>query len=317
MIKSFKLLILLFYSARSIIGSEYEITVLATNTANFGGIGEWSFSALLESEDEKILFDTGFDENTVLHNAKVLNKDLSSVEKVILSHFHGDHTGGLIKLRKEFMTQNSKAFSKVFVAEGFFEQRYDVNGNLRGFIGGFNDVDNFILQTQKLGIDFIIIENPTEISQNLILSGPVERVHEKAVVSPVFFIKKDGKLEADLVHDDQSLGILTKDGWYMMSGCGHAGMINTAHKFNKINNQDVIGAIGGFHLFRSSDEVINKTGKALKDFGLKQLVGGHCTGIHEARKIADIVEIQQSNLSHGAIGTVITKDLQIIRSSVE
>ena len=77
MIKSFKLLILLFYSARSIIGSEYEITVLATNTANFGGIGEWSFSALLESEDEKILFDTGFDENTVLHNAKVLNKDLS------------------------------------------------------------------------------------------------------------------------------------------------------------------------------------------------------------------------------------------------
>ncbi len=317
MIKSFKLLILLFYSARSIIGSEYEITVLATNTANFGGIGEWSFSALLESEDEKILFDTGFDENTVLHNAKVLNKDLSSVEKVILSHFHGDHTGGLIKLRKEFMTQNSKAFSKVFVAEGFFEQRYDVNGNLRGFIGGFNDVDNFILQTQKLGIDFIIIENPTEISPNLILSGPVERVHEKAVVSPGFFIKKDGKLEADLVHDDQSLGILTKDGWYMMSGCGHAGMINTAHKFNKINNQDVIGAIGGFHLFRSSDEVINKTGKALKDFGLKQLVGGHCTGIHEARKIADIVEIQQSNLSHGAIGTVITKDLQIIRSSVE
>lgn len=317
MIKSFKLLILLFYSARSIIGSEYEITVLATNTANFGGIGEWSFSALLESEDEKILFDTGFDENTVLHNAKVLNKDLSSVEKVILSHFHGDHTGGLIKLRKEFMTQNSKAFSKVFVAEGFFEQRYDVNGNLRGFIGGFNDVDNFILQTQKLGIDFIIIENPTEISPNLILSGPVERVHEKAVVSPGFFIKKDGKLEADLVHDDQSLGILTKDGWYMMSGCGHAGMINTAHKFNKINNQNVIGAIGGFHLFRSSDEVINKTGKALKDFGLKQLVGGHCTGIHEARKIADIVEIQQSNLSHGAIGTVITKDLQIIRSSVE
>ena len=317
MIKSFKLLILLFYSARSIIGSEYEITVLATNTANFGGIGEWSFSALLESEDEKILFDTGFDENTVLHNSKVLNKDLSSVEKVILSHFHGDHTGGLIKLRKEFMTQNSKAFSKVFVAEGFFEQRYDVNGNLRGFIGGFNDVDNFILQTQKLGIDFIIIENPTEISPNLILSGPVERVHEKAVVSPGFFIKKDGKLEADLVHDDQSLGILTKDGWYMMSGCGHAGMINTAHKFNKINNQDVIGAIGGFHLFRSSDEVINKTGKALNDFGLKQLVGGHCTGIHEARKIADIVEIQQSNLSHGAIGTVITKDLQIIRSSVE
>ena len=43
---------------------------------NFGGIGEWSFSALLESDNEKILFDTGFDENTVLHNATFIKKRL-------------------------------------------------------------------------------------------------------------------------------------------------------------------------------------------------------------------------------------------------
>jgi 7,8-dihydropterin-6-yl-methyl-4-(beta-D-ribofuranosyl)aminobenzene 5'-phosphate synthase len=312
-----KFLIILFFTSKSLLGSEYEITVLATNTANFGGIGEWSFSALLESEEEKILFDTGFDENTVLHNAELLKKDLSVVEKVILSHFHGDHTGGLIKLRKTFMDINPKAFSEVYVAEGFFEQRYDAEGNLRGFIGGFNEVDDFLAETQELGINFIIIDKPTEVSKNLFLSGPVERVYEKVVVSPGFFIKKGKKLEADLVQDDQSLGILTKDGWYMMSGCGHAGMINTAHKFNKIYDRDVVGAIGGFHLFRSSDEVITKTGEALKEFGLRQLVGGHCTGIHEARKIADIANIQQSNLSHGAIGTVVTKDLKIIRSSVE
>ena len=248
---------------------------------------------------------------------ELLKKDLSVVEKVILSHFHGDHTGGLIKLRKTYMDINPKAFSQVYVAEGFFEQRYDAEGNLRGFIGGFNEVNSFLSATQELGINFIIINKPTEISKNLFLSGPVERVYEKVVVSPGFFIKKGEKLEADLVQDDQSLGILTKDGWYMMSGCGHAGMINTAHKFNKIYDRDVVGAIGGFHLFRSSDEVITKTGEALKEFGLRQLVGGHCTGIHEARKIADIANIHQSNLSHGAIGTVVTKDLKIIRSSVE
>ena len=315
--KVIKIILFLFFSSNSIFSSEYEITVLATNTANFGGIGEWSFSALLESEEEKILFDTGFDENTVIHNAELLKKDLSVVEKVILSHFHGDHTGGLIKLRKTYMDINPKAFSQVYVAEGFFEQRYDKEGNLRGFIGGFNEVNSFLSATQELGINFIIINKPTEISKNLFLSGPVERVYEKVVVSPGFFIKKGEKLEADLVQDDQSLGILTKDGWYMMSGCGHAGMINTAHKFNKIYDRDVVGAIGGFHLFRSSEEVITKTGEALKEFGLRQLVGGHCTGIHEARKIADIANIQQSNLSHGAIGTVVTKDLKIIRSSVE
>lgn len=91
--------------------SEYEITILATNIANFGGVGEWSFSALLESENESILFDTGFDENTVLYNANLLNKDLSKVEKVVISHFHGDHTGGLIQLRNTFKEENPRAFS--------------------------------------------------------------------------------------------------------------------------------------------------------------------------------------------------------------
>ena len=63
--------------------------------------------------------------------------------------------------------------------------------------------------------------------------------------------------------------------------------------------------------------MVTKTALALKEFGLKQLVGGHCTGIHEARKIADIAQIQNNDLSHGAIGTVVTKDLKILRSSVE
>ena len=89
------------------------------------------FSALLESDNEKILFDTGFDENTVLHNATLLKKDLSKVEKVILSHFHGDHTGGLIKLRETYKDINPKAFTQVYVADGFFDQRFDVNGNLK------------------------------------------------------------------------------------------------------------------------------------------------------------------------------------------
>jgi len=304
-------------SALNLRASDYEITVLATNTANFGGIGEWSFSALLESDNEKILFDTGFNENTVLHNANLLGKDLSQVEKVILSHFHGDHTGGLIKLRKTFMEINPKAFSTVYVAEGFFEQRFDEHGELRGFIGGFNKVSDFKEKAENLGINFIVIDEAYELAPNLVLSGPVERIFERVVVSPGFYLKENGVLVDDLLKDDQSLGIKTDKGWYMMSGCGHAGMMNTAHKFQQIENKDVFGAIGGFHLFRSSEEDISKTAKSLKKFGLKQLVGGHCTGIHAARTIADIASISKENLSHGAIGTIVTKNLKIVRSSVE
>jgi len=317
MVKLCKVLILSIFFSGFVKSSEYEITILATNIANFGGIGEWSFSALLESNDESILFDTGFDENTVLHNANLLKKDLSKVEKVILSHFHGDHTGGLIKLRKTFMNKNPNAFSVVYVAKGFFEQRFDRDGNLRGFIGGFDEVTDFLNETKKIGITFKVINKPLEIARNLVLSGPVERIFEDVVVSPGFYVKNNGKLVDDLLKDDQSLGIRTKRGWYMMSGCGHAGMMNTAHKFQTIEDRDIFGAIGGFHLFRSSDKVISETANSLKDFGLKQLVGGHCTGIHAARTIADIASITRDNLSHGAIGTVITKDFRILRSSVE
>jgi len=316
-LRSLKSFFFFLFLTTSLEATEYEITILATNTANFGGIGEWSFSALLESEKESIIFDTGFDENTVLHNANLLGKDLSKVEKVILSHFHGDHTGGLIKLRKTFMEDNPNAFSKVYVADGFFEQRYDKDGNLRGFIGGFDDVTEFIQETKNIGISFIVIKESYEIAKNLMLSGPVERVFEKVVVSPGFYLKKNGELIDDLLKDDQSLGIKTSKGWYMMSGCGHAGMMNTAHKFQTIDDNDVYGAIGGFHLYRSSDDDISETAYSLKEFGLKQLIGGHCTGIHAARKIADIASISRDNLSHGAIGTVITKDLRILRSSVE
>ena len=315
--RSLHMFLICFVFVNILKASEYEITVLATNTANFGGIGEWSFSALLESENETILFDTGFDENTVLHNAKLLKKDLSRVEKVILSHFHGDHTGGLIKLRQTFMGDNPKAFSRIFVAEGFFDQRYDVDGNLRGFIGGFNEVSKFKKEAQELGIEFTILSDSYEIADNLVVSGPVERNVEKVVVSPGFYLKENGALVADLLKDDQSLGIRTKKGWYMMSGCGHSGMINTAQKFTNIENRNIYGAIGGFHLYRSTDKFISDTAESLKIFGLKQIVGAHCTGIHAARKIADIASISRENLSHGAIGTVITKDLTITRSSVE
>ena len=119
-------IIILTFSLNTL--AEYQITVLATNISNYGGFGEWSFSALYESDNESILFDTGFHEDTVLHNAKVLNKDLSKVEKVVLSHFHSDHTGGLIKLRKIYKAINKNAFSKVYVARGFFDQRFYKDG---------------------------------------------------------------------------------------------------------------------------------------------------------------------------------------------
>ena len=59
---------------------------------------DWGFSAFLEKNGKKILFDTGSDGNILLNNARVLHVDLSSIDTLFISHYHYDHTGGVKEL---------------------------------------------------------------------------------------------------------------------------------------------------------------------------------------------------------------------------
>ena len=79
-------------------------------------VGEWGFSALIEADGKKILFDTGSRPNTVIINAKELNIDLTNIDDVFLSHNHKDHTGGLMNLkknRKKFVIRNIVDYGKL------------------------------------------------------------------------------------------------------------------------------------------------------------------------------------------------------------
>ena len=78
-----------------------RITVLSTMLTDAVGVGEWGFSALVEADGKRVLFDTGGRPETVLNNARELGVDLSNVEDVILSHHHWDHVTGLVTLRRE------------------------------------------------------------------------------------------------------------------------------------------------------------------------------------------------------------------------
>ena len=80
-----------------------RVTVLSTMLAgDLGrGIGEWGFAALLEVDGRRLLLDTGERPETVLRNANELGIDLSDVTDLVITHNHGDHTGGLVTLRRE------------------------------------------------------------------------------------------------------------------------------------------------------------------------------------------------------------------------
>lgn len=298
------------------LANPYKITVLATNISDYGGLGEWSFSALFEGEEESVLFDTGFKSDTVLHNVLHLGVDLSKVEKVVLSHFHSDHTGGLLVLRDYFVEANPKALSTVYVAKGFFKQRVTAEGVEVG-PGSFSSAIIFKSEAEKRGINFVEIGSPTEIASALWLTGPVPRKVEAYNGPTGLFIEVDGKATPDIIMDDQSLGYLTPKGWLMTSGCGHAGLINTGEVLQGIEDAPVISIVGGFHLWRANNQVVNQTADWLGKAGLELMMGGHCTGIAAAETIASKLGLPRSHISHAAIGSVITPDLKIIRSSVE
>ena len=126
-------------------------------------------------------------------------------------------------------------------------------------------------------------------------------------------IEVDGKLVVDTVPDEIALGIMTKKGWLLLTGCAHAGIINSSEKLKSISNQPIYMVAGGFHLIKATEKRINWTAKQLKKMRVKRLLGAHCTGTYALSKIANKLNLSKEYYSNGSIGTIINKYIDIIR----
>jgi 7,8-dihydropterin-6-yl-methyl-4-(beta-D-ribofuranosyl)aminobenzene 5'-phosphate synthase len=136
-----------------------KITVLVTNLAGDPreGQGEWGYSALVEADGHKILYDTGASADLVLRNARALKIDLSDVEDVVLSHNHWDHVNGLMTLRSELSKINPRAMSRVHVGAGIFQPRLTASG------GDSNGLKDIRAQYIATGGAFIVHDRPTQL----------------------------------------------------------------------------------------------------------------------------------------------------------
>ena len=280
-----------------------KVTVLSTMLAgNPGrGIGEWGFAALLEVDGRRLLLDTGERPETVLRNAGELGIDLSDVTDLVITHNHGDHTAGLVTLRRELAKKNARALSRTHVARGIFDRRPRPDGS-EG-----NGLLPLKAAYEALGGQFVEHAGPTQLLPAVWLTGPVPRQYPERNWSGTGRVQTAGGLVEDTVPEDASVIVDTADGLIVVSGCGHAGVINTIEYARKVVREaPVLAAVGGFHLFAADDATLEWTGSKLKAFGLRYLLGAHCTGLEAVYRLRTMLGLTRKTAVVGAVGSSFT-----------
>ena len=235
-----------------------------------------------------VLLDAGSSSTGVFNNIKLFGIDVNEVEAIVLSHGHMDHFGAL----EEILRAKKKKCPLVLHPLAFAASRGTKLPNER--------LIKFPILNEKslieAGADLVKTRSPHLLASGLAASlGEVERVTEFEKGMPKLWVERDGQIEYDPVLDDQGVIINVKGkGLVIVSGCAHAGIINTVrHAQNITKISKVYAILGGFHLSgRFFKNIIGKTIEELKKIDPEIVVPTHCTGWEATKEIAKEMPFQ-------------------------
>ena len=253
-----------------------RITTLSENTANFGFIAEWGLSILVEADETSLLMDTGLSFSAA-HNAQVLGIDLSKIDRIVLSHGHTDHTGGLVEMLALTGGTEVIAHPDVFTAK-CAQAGTDVR-----------DIGMPLPREElaSLGARFNLTREPVHITASVMTTGEIPLTTEYETVDDNLFVRVNGETRPDPLLDDLALIIDADFGLVVILGCAHRGIVNTLqHALELCGRDSVHTVIGGTHLIRASDERMERTIADLKAMRIQRLGVSHCTGFAAAARLA-------------------------------
>lgn len=254
------------------------ITILVENTTPVPGLlGEYGFSALIEVDGKRFLFDTGSGA-AVIQNAKTLGIDLSSIEALVISHGHFDHTGSVLQLLPELKKPI------VYAHSGIFSRHLaQVGPNQTRYIGASFSKEDLA----AVGAEFVATDGFTKLTNNIYLTGTIPRLTDYEDSGGPFIKEVDGELIPDIIEDDMAMVIDHPGGLIIVSGCAHAGMINMIdYAIQSTGNNKVLAFIGGTHLISANKKRLEKTVADLKRINPTKLIVCHCTGFAATSHLA-------------------------------
>ena len=257
---------------------EVKLTTLSENTANYGFLAEWGLSILIEADGTRILLDTGTSFAAV-HNAALMGIDLSAIDRIVLSHGHGDHTGGLREVVRRRGRVEVVAHPNVWAAK--YVHRDGEEGEQ------YNGMPFSREELESLGARFTLAKDPVRITDRIMTTGEIPMLTDYEQIEDNLFTREGGALQPDRLSDDLAVILDADFGLVVVLGCAHRGIVNMLrHAQNLTGKELVYAAIGGTHLLRASDERVERTIAALKEMGIQRLGVSHCTGFHASMRLA-------------------------------
>ena len=281
--------------------------MISNQTISKSPIAEHGFSALLEisyvyenaTKTNKILFDTGVSKEGIVNNSDVLGINLKNIETIVLSHGHFDHISGLIST----LGRLKKSVEIIAHPEAFL-RRWLVypNGNKArmDFLDEeeINQAGGIIRKVDKISflprnVNMQSKKKTNQANNRVMITGEIPRVTEFEKGFPLQYKEQDNEINLvpdPLVSDDQALIMNVKNkGLIILTGCGHAGIVNTINFAKKVTGiKKIYCVIGGFHLSgQDYEDSIPLTIAELTRVNPQYIVPCHCTGWKATNKIID------------------------------
>lgn len=275
-----------------------EIITLIENEVSQGNSelkAEAGLSLLIKTANKTILFDTG-SSGAFADNAEKLGIDLTTVDFVVISHAHFDHTGGL----ERFFKINSTA--KVFIKEEAKEEYYYKLFFLKKYIGANQEV------LQNYADRFIFVKQDLKIDEHIQILTQISNHHKQPADSKHLMTKKDNHLVRDEFAHEQILLISEDEKRYCFTGCSHHGILNMVASAQQLSGDKKLSVIGGFHMYNpllkglsEKKEDVIKTAQLLNaNKQIDKIASGHCTGTDAFKLLKSVLGEKLLNMNTGS-----------------